>query len=341
MAWELQFASFQLSPMVFLAAVWALGARRWGETSKEHRDFVYMMLGLLGFALVACLVRTGAYALRLDAPLYGLPVMLVAIACVHTARRLVADEPDTPAPRLASIRRLRTFGSGFRAGSGQPAGRFAGLLCEYIGGVHRGVRSLCRLAAHRSPPGVSLSGLRRRRRRAPGCPLLFGRAPARDRRGGPATARLSPSPADPVPGHPGRDPLAWLSPACHCGSSSIGTTGGWRGTVIISAFRLSIAACVWSGFEPLAAVICLSALRDLVPAGGLDLRRPVGDVPGGGRAGRRLLFRDDAGTGHHAGRSGPGGGRAWLCLLGRTRRTAQRGMRHPLITFPGSRPHWP
>ena len=39
-----------------------------------------MMLGLLGFALVACLVRTGAYALRLDAPLYGLPVMLIAIA---------------------------------------------------------------------------------------------------------------------------------------------------------------------------------------------------------------------------------------------------------------------
>ena len=89
MAWEVQFASFQLSPLVFLGAVWALGARRWGDTSKEHRDFVYMMLGLLGFALVACLVRTGAYALRLDAPLYGLPVMLVAISCVHTARRLV------------------------------------------------------------------------------------------------------------------------------------------------------------------------------------------------------------------------------------------------------------
>ena len=27
--------------------------------------------------------------------------MLIAISCVHTARRLVADEPDTPAPRLA------------------------------------------------------------------------------------------------------------------------------------------------------------------------------------------------------------------------------------------------
>ena len=73
LAWELQFASFQLSPLVFLAAVWALGARRWGDTSNEHREFVYMMLGLLGFALVACLVRTGAYALRLDAALYGLP----------------------------------------------------------------------------------------------------------------------------------------------------------------------------------------------------------------------------------------------------------------------------
>ena len=66
-AWDWQFAAFQAPALVFLGAVWALGARRWGSSDDEHRQFAYMILGLLGFALVACLVRTGAYALRLAA----------------------------------------------------------------------------------------------------------------------------------------------------------------------------------------------------------------------------------------------------------------------------------
>ena len=98
----LQLASFELSPLVFLGAVWTLGARRWGATSEQHRDFVYMALGLLGFALIACLARTGGYALRLDAALYGLPAMLIAVSCVHAARRLAPDEPDEQ--RLAFLR---------------------------------------------------------------------------------------------------------------------------------------------------------------------------------------------------------------------------------------------
>ncbi len=106
-AWEWQFASFQLSPLVFLAAVWAVGARRWGETSKDQRDFSYMTFGLLGFALIACLVRTGAYALRLDASLYALPVMIIAVSAVLAVRRLGSYEPD--AQRLAMMR-LGGFG---------------------------------------------------------------------------------------------------------------------------------------------------------------------------------------------------------------------------------------
>ncbi|HEX3448957.1 MAG TPA: tetratricopeptide repeat protein, partial [Isosphaeraceae bacterium] len=98
----LQLASFELSPLVFLGAVWILGARRWGATSEQHREFVYMALGLLGFALVACLARTGGYALRLDAALYALPAMLIAVSCVHAARRLDPDEPDKE--RLAFLR---------------------------------------------------------------------------------------------------------------------------------------------------------------------------------------------------------------------------------------------
>ena len=78
------------------------GARKWGKTSDEHRNFVYLTLGLLGFALVACLVRTGGYALRLEPALYAVPLMVVALAAVHAARRLAPDEPD--ARRLALLR---------------------------------------------------------------------------------------------------------------------------------------------------------------------------------------------------------------------------------------------
>ena len=308
--------------MVFLAAVWALGARRWGETSKEHRDFVYMMLGLLGFALVACLVRTGAYALRLDAPLYGLPVMLVAIACVHTARRLVGRRTRHPAPRLASIRRLRTVGAGFRPGSGQPAGRFAGLLCEHawrsrILGLGLYVASL-RIDRHPAflylAFGAVVAG------RLGAHYFLAGRLHVIEE----AVRQLL--------GYPHHLPIPFRAilgviPNAALAGLSLWFVKHWDDRRLARhchyiGLPLSIAACIWSGFEPLAAVICLSALRDLVPAGGLDLRRSVGDVPGGRRAGRRLLFRNDAGAGHHAGRSGPGGGRAWFCLLGRSRRTA-------------------
>ena len=180
MAWEVQFASFQLSPLVFLGAVWALGARRWGETSKEHRDFVYMMLGLLGFALVACLVRTGAYALRLDAPLYGLPVMLVAISCVHTARRLVADEPDSQRLALLRFGGYGLSGLAFALVLASPPVAspvyFANTLAVSIVGLGLYVASL-RIDRH---PAFLYLAVRRRRRRPPGCPLLSGRATARD-----------------------------------------------------------------------------------------------------------------------------------------------------------------
>ena len=88
--------------VVFLGAVWALGARRWGASSAEHRRFASLVLGLLGFAFLACLIRTGVYALRLESALYAVPVMLGALACVQAARRLAPYEPDVQ--RLAWIR---------------------------------------------------------------------------------------------------------------------------------------------------------------------------------------------------------------------------------------------
>ena len=162
----LQLASFELSPLVFLGAVWALGARRWGETSEQHRDFVYMALGLLGFALLACLVRTGGYALRLDAALYGLPVMLIALSCVHVARQLVPDEPDRE--RLAFLRLggYALSGLAFALVLAGPPAASAVYQRQHAGGVIAGIRPVCRLAETRSTSGILVHGRRRHRRRA-------------------------------------------------------------------------------------------------------------------------------------------------------------------------------
>ena len=51
LAWNLQFASFQLAPLVFLATVIAMGTGRVGALGKQHREFVYTLFGVLGFAL--------------------------------------------------------------------------------------------------------------------------------------------------------------------------------------------------------------------------------------------------------------------------------------------------
>ena len=61
-----------------------------------------IVVNLLGFALVSCLFRTGAYAMRLEPALYALPLMLGAISCVHASRRLAPYEPDRQ--RLALMR---------------------------------------------------------------------------------------------------------------------------------------------------------------------------------------------------------------------------------------------
>ncbi|HZW33100.1 MAG TPA: hypothetical protein VFF52_20455, partial [Isosphaeraceae bacterium] len=101
-AWGWQFAAFQAPAVVFLGTVWALGVRRWGGSDEAHRQFATLVLGLLGFAFLACLIRTGVYALRLAPALYAGPVMLGAIASVRAARGLAPYETDVR--RLAGIR---------------------------------------------------------------------------------------------------------------------------------------------------------------------------------------------------------------------------------------------
>jgi len=256
-AWSLQFASFQLSPLVFLASVWILGARRWGASNEEHLDFAYMMLGLLGFALVSCLFRTGAYAMRLETSLYALPLMLGAISCVHAARRLVAYEAD--AQRLALMR------LGGYALSGLA---FALILSSTLApsALHSGNSLVVAIL------GLGLYASSLRDDRHPAFLYLAVGAVVAGRLGAhyflaerlhaieEAVRQLLgyadhlPIPFRAILGLIPNTALAWLALwfvknwddrrlARHCHYIGI---------------PLSIAACVWSGFEPLAAIICLS-----------------------------------------------------------------------------------
>src|SRR5262249_22270472 len=98
------YSAFLIPPWLFLGAVWWLDTRVWSEDDRDHRDFVYAALGLLTFAFLSGLVRT-AVVLRppLHPSLFGLPVMLTAIACVLTAHHLAGFEKD---PRRVAMMRF-------------------------------------------------------------------------------------------------------------------------------------------------------------------------------------------------------------------------------------------
>ena len=254
----LQLASFELSPLVFLGAVWGLGVRRWGETSEQHRDFVYMALGLLGFALLACLARSGGYALRLDGALYGLPVMLIALSCVHVARQLVPDEPDRD--RLAFLRlggyalsglafalvlagppaasavysantlAVSLLGLGLYAGS-LKRDRHPAFLYMAVGAIVAG-----RLGAHYFI-AERLHAIEDAVRRLLGYPYVL-----------PVSFRA----------------ILAVIPSMALAGLALWFTRRWDDRRLARhchyiGVPLSIAACVWSCFEPLAALICLAA----------------------------------------------------------------------------------
>ena len=248
--------------------------------------------------------------------------MLIAIAGVHTARILVSDEPDRQ--RLALMR---------FAGYG-----LSGLAFALVTRERRRQR-------------------RSSRARTPWRSLFWGWPSMSRRCARIAIRRFSIWPSAPSPraawahstfwpsactrskrpcGNCLVIPIACLSRsgrswascptsawACfHSGSPGFGMTSGSRGTAIISAYRLSVAACIWSGFEPLAGLICLSLYAVLYLLAIWVFRRTVGDVSGRRRSGGRLLFRHDAGAGDHAGRSGSGRGDVGFCLLGDARRAS-------------------
>ena len=101
--WEWQFAAFQAPALVFLGTILGLRLRNWEPSDLANRWFGNLLLGLLGFALVTSLIRTGVYALEIPPSLHAVPVMLIALGCVHGARWISAYEPD---PRQVALLRL-------------------------------------------------------------------------------------------------------------------------------------------------------------------------------------------------------------------------------------------
>jgi hypothetical protein len=161
MPWGWQFAAFQAPAVVFLGAVWALGARRWGTSIEAHRQFATMVLGLLGFAFLACLIRTGGYALRLGPALYAAPVML-RYACDPPRHGFAPPDPTLSAS-LLSVRGYVLSGLAFAMAWPRPpalasqrehaGGRIARFAPCRVARVDRHPCSLWRSGSGRRPPG--------------------------------------------------------------------------------------------------------------------------------------------------------------------------------------------
>src|SRR5262249_18841427 len=106
-SFALGYSAFLVPPWLFLAAVWWLNIRVWSEDEQEHREFVYVALGLFAFAFLSGILPT-AVILRppLHPSLFAVPVMLTAMACVLTAHHLSGFEKD---PRRVVMMRFGGF----------------------------------------------------------------------------------------------------------------------------------------------------------------------------------------------------------------------------------------
>jgi hypothetical protein len=120
--WAAQFAVFLLPCFVWLAAeVWVTTRFQEGEFD-ERRETTYFALGLLTFALVTGLVRTGVFALGLTPTLYAVPVMVLAVGCVHAAGRVDRFDHDPRHEAWLRFAGLSLSGLGFALALARPEG---------------------------------------------------------------------------------------------------------------------------------------------------------------------------------------------------------------------------
>ena len=104
-AW--QFAVFLAPSAVFLAAVAWLTTWYKAATEDGQREVTYGALGLFAFAFLTGVARTGGFVLHLPPALYAIPVMVTGVACVVTSLRASRFDPD---PTRATWLRLGGLG---------------------------------------------------------------------------------------------------------------------------------------------------------------------------------------------------------------------------------------
>jgi hypothetical protein len=120
--WSWQFAMFLAPAFVFLAAVsWAI-TRLQSHPLEGRHETTYFVLGIFVFAFLTGAIRTGVFALHLVPALYSVPLMVTAIACVHTARRMGKFDPDPAHEAWLSYGGLVASGLAFALALARPPG---------------------------------------------------------------------------------------------------------------------------------------------------------------------------------------------------------------------------
>ncbi len=118
--WPLQFAVFLAPAFVYLASVvWVTTGFQAGSFD-DRRETTYFALALLTFAFLTGLVRTGIFAIELAPTLYAVPVMLMAVAGVRTSRSMPLFDPDPQRIAWMKFAAIVVSGLGFTFALARP-----------------------------------------------------------------------------------------------------------------------------------------------------------------------------------------------------------------------------
>ena len=339
-SWAGQFAAFQMPAIVIVAAVRALKARKWEPSAERNRAFGDLFLGLLGFAFVAerdpdgrLRARAAGDALRRAGHARGdglrprprwlsayepdgrqLALMrLGGYSLAGLAFALALARPPAPSP-LYSGNTLATavLGLSLFAGSlrleRHPAFLYMGFAAFFLAyfGAYYFLRDL-------------LMAVEEAARQAMGY---------REKLPGPFRA---------INGLFFNTMLAALA---------LVFSRRWKDERLARhchylGVPFSIAACVYSGFEPLAALLCLGGYFVLYLLGTWVFRAPWVQYLAIGASRRRGVLRLDARAGNHAWRAGSCGRRDRPGMHVHGPRDAMVGARGGLTAFHGGSAGWP
>ena len=118
--WSLQFTILLTPALIFLASVVWITTGFQAGSFEDRNETTYFALALLAFAFLTGLVRTGVFALELIPTFYAIPVMLTAVACVRTSRAMPLFDPDPQRIAWMRFAGLVVSGLGFALALARP-----------------------------------------------------------------------------------------------------------------------------------------------------------------------------------------------------------------------------